>query len=206
MTEPSTVSDITSAADGPALHILPTLPTVADGPDPDVVVPPTKREREAHWMEDAAALDVGTASPADLRGLANRMFRLLDAAFPPDQAGERYAAAVGEIERRARRVAAHPDTTISRGVVKDSAFGSRFELFVDGGLAAYLEYSMLGGQLTLRALVGMPGCEQRGLGRVLMRHAVLSAHKRRLDLVAGCEAARLFLQQNPQYRTLARTS
>ncbi|WP_104167895.1 GNAT family N-acetyltransferase [Arthrobacter sp. SX1312] len=206
MTESSTVPDVTSAAGGIA---LPPVPAVPDDPAADAVVPPTEREREAQCMEDATAFDVGTASLAGLRGLADRMFRLLDTAVPPEQAVERYAAAVDEIERRARRarlVATRGDAAISRAVFKDSAFGSRFELFVDGGLAAYLDYSMLGGRLTLQALVEMPGFEQRGVGRVLMRRAVLSAHRRRLDLVAGCAAARDFLRQNPQYLTLGRTS
>ena len=206
MTESPTGPDVTSATGGIAVHALPPRPALPEDPAADAVVPPTKREREAQGMEDATASDVGTASLADLRGLANRMFRLLDTAFPPEQAVERYAAAVGEIERRARRVAVRGDTAITREVFKDSAFGSRFELFVDGGLAAYLEYSMLGGRLTLQALVEMPGFEQRGVGRLLMRRAVLSAHRRRLDLVAGCAAARDFLRQNPQYLTLGRTS
>ena len=206
MTESPTGPDVTSATGGIAVHALPPGPALPEDPAADAVVPPTKREREAQWMEDATASDVGTASLADLRGLANRMFRLLDTAFPPEQAVERYAAAVGEIERRARRVAVRGDTAITREVFKDSAFGSRFELFVDGGLAAYLDYSMLGGRLTLQALVEMPGFEQRGVGRLLMRRAVLSAHRRRLDLVAGCAAARDFLRQNPQYLTLGRTS
>ncbi|MBG6225525.1 putative GNAT family acetyltransferase [Arthrobacter sp. CAN_A2] len=206
MPESSTVPDVTGEAGGHALHAVPAGPAVTDDPAPDVVAPPTKREREAQWMEDATVSDVGTLSLADLRVLADRMFRLLDADSPPPQAGERYAAVVGEIEHRGRRAAARGDATVSRQVFKDSAFSSRFELFVDGGLAAYLEYSMLGGELTLRALVEMRGFEQRGLGPVLMRRAVLSAHKRRLDLVAGCAAARRFLEQNPQYRTLTRTS
>lgn len=204
MTEPSPGAAVTGTAGGGALHALPSEPAFTGDPGVDAVVPPTKREREAQWLADAAGFDVGTATLAELRGLADRMFRLVDDAFPPDQARERYAAAVGEIERRARRDA-RTGTSVSREVFKDSVLGSRFELFVDGGLAAYLEYALAGGRLTLQALVELPGSERRGLGGALVRHAVLSAHKRRLDLVAGCSAARRFLQENPQYRTLART-
>lgn len=206
MTEPSTVPVATGVPGDAALRAVAPGQARTDDPAGDAVAPPTKREREQQWLAHATALDIGTASLDDLRTLANRMFRLLDDAFPPEQARERYAAAVGEIERRARRAEARAATPASREVFKDSAFASRFELFVDGSLAAYLEYSMVGGLLTLRALVEMPGFERRGLGRVLMGRAVLSAHKRRLDLVAGCTAARLFLQQNPRYRALARTS
>ncbi|MHA7284052.1 GNAT family N-acetyltransferase [Arthrobacter sp. TMS2-4] len=205
MTEPSTVPEAAGAARDPGLRDLPPGQAGTDAPGVDAVVPPMQRGREAQWLADAEALDVGTASLADLRSLATRMFRLLDDAFPPEQARERYAAAVGEIERRARRAAARADTPVSREVFKDSAFASRFELFVDGRLAAYLEYSLVDGRLTLRAVVEVPGFERRGLDQALLGRAVLSAHKRRLDLVAGCTAARLFLQQNPRYRALART-
>ncbi|WP_434994850.1 GNAT family N-acetyltransferase [Arthrobacter sp. Ld5] len=206
MTEPSTFPDATGAGGDPALRDVTPGPAGPNDPDVDAVVPPTRRERDAQWLADAAACDVGTASLADLRSLADRMFRLLDDAYPPEQATERYTAAVGEIGRRARREGARADAPLSREVFKDSPPGSRFELFVDGSLGAYLEYSMVGGRLTLRALVEMPGFERRGLGRVLMGRAVLSAHKRRLELVAGCTAARLFLERNPQYRALAHTS
>lgn len=169
------------------------------------VVPPTQREREAQWMEDALGdTDLTCVSLVDLRVIANRMFRLLDADFPPLHASERYSAAVAEIEARAARVASRGTGRPGREVFKDSMFNSRFELYYDGSLAAYIRYSMLGGQLTLRALIEKPGFERRGLGPVLLHHAMLNAHKRRLSVVPGCSPAQQFLEQNPQYRTLAR--
>ena len=179
----------------------PPLTGSFSGPSPEA---PTTREREAQWME--AALDAGdlkAVPPAELRILANRMFRLLDTDGPPPQAAERYAALVEEIEDRSRRIATR---TASREVFTDSGFNSRFELYSDGHLAAYLRYSMLDGRLTLRALVEKAGFEGRGLGRVLIRGAMLNAHRRRLSVVPGCASAQAFLEQNPQYRTLARTT
>lgn len=203
MTELSTAPTVASPGSGPGLHVVPDSPASLES-DPAVVAPPTKREREALWMGEALdAFDLSAMSLADLRVMANRMFRLLDADRPPLQAGERYQAAVAEIRSRARRVAARGGAP-SREVFNDSPCTSRFELFIDGSLAAYLRYSMLGGQLTLRALVEKPGFEDRGLGRVLLRRAMLNAHKRRLAVVAGCASARAFLEQNPQYLTLAR--
>lgn len=57
-----------------------------------------------------------------------------------------------------------------------------------------------------RALVETAGFEGQGLGRVLMRRAMLSAHKRRLSVVPGCAPAEAFLERNPQYRTLVPTA
>lgn len=209
MTEPSTVPDVTSTTGGTSLHSVSglihtdTIPAPDRGPSTDV--PLTKREREAQWMGAALETpDLSAVPLAELRVLANRMFRMLDSDHPPLQAGERYAAAVEEIEERSRRIAARGEAGGIREVFKDSGFNSRFELYFDGSLAAYIRYSMLGGQLTLRALVEKPGFEDRGLGPVLMRHAMLNAHKRRLSVVAGCPSAQAFVEQNPQYRTLAR--
>jgi predicted GNAT family acetyltransferase len=131
------------------------------------------------------------------------MFRLLDTDGPPLLATERYAALVDEIEDRARRVAFRASP---REVFKDPAFNSRFELSFDGRLAAYIRYTMVGGRLTLRALVETAGFEGQGRGRVLMRRAMLNAHKRRFSVVPGCAPAEAFLERNPQYRTLARTA
>lgn len=181
-------------------------PVAGFDPDPGTSadVPPTKREREAQWMEAALdATDLTSVPLAELRVLANRMFRLLDSEHPPMHASDRYSAAVSEIESRARRSAA-PGGPGSRDVFKDSPYNSRFELYLDGSLAAYIKYSLLGGHLTLRAVVELPGFEGRGLERVLMRRAMLNAHKRRLTVVPACASAYTFLDRNPQYRTLAR--
>ena len=202
MTESLPVPDVADAVGGTSLPPALQSPLIVDRESS--VDAPTPRERETLWME--AALDAGDLASvplAELRVLANRMFRLLDTDHPPQQAAERYAALVTEIEDRARRAAARADI---REVFKDSPFNSRFELYFDGHLAAYIRYSMLGGRLTLRALVEKAGFEGRGLGVVLMRRAMLNAHKRRLSVVPGCPSAQAFLEQNPQYRTLARTS
>ncbi|WDF33032.1 N-acetyltransferase [Arthrobacter agilis] len=207
MTEPITLPELTGADVDVLLHPdhAPSGPGSAAAAPTSSAAPLTKREREAQWMSAALDMpDLTAVSLADLRVLANRMFRILDSDRPPLQASERYAAAIDEIEDRSRRIAARGDGPGLREVFKDSGFTSRFELYFDGSLAAYLRYSMLGGQLTLRALVEKPGFEGRGLGRVLLRHAMLNAHKRRLSVVPGCAPAQAFIEQNPQYRLLAR--
>ena len=205
MTELSILPDAAGMTGGPSLHAVPEA-TITRDENFILDAPPTKREREAQWMESALdAFDLTVVPLADLRIMANRMFRLLDSSSPPLRAGERYAEAAAEIEERSRSVAARGGVASPRQVVTDSAMSSRFELFIDGCLAAYVRYSLLDGRLTLRALVERPGFEGQGLGRVLMRQAMLSAHKRRLDVVPGCTAAHAFLERNPQYRVLVRS-
>lgn len=221
MTEPSTLADMLDPSGVSTPSIIsdqaqldvPERPSEQDQPmgDPvsieciSVPAPPTKREREAEWMRAAlATLDLTDVTTSELRVLANRMFLLLDAERPPFDAGERYAAAVEEIEARAAQARTHGTAETRRQVFKNSAFGSRFELFLDGSLAAYLRYSLVDGRLTLRALVETPGFEGRGLTPILLRQAMLHAHKRRLGVIPGCPEARAFLEQNPQYRILAR--
>ncbi len=208
MTEPVIVLD--ADVDTPVLQAVPaSSPVDLDGEismgETSGIAPPTKREREAQWIKSAiAAGDLTRASFADLRVMANRMFRLLDADTPPAEAHERYTAITQEIEARMRQRPASGDEARDRAVFKDSAFTSRFELYLDGCLAMYLRYSIANGQVTLRALVEKPGFTGRGLHRVLLRHALLNAHRRRLSVIPACPAVDSFLEQHPQYRTLAR--
>ncbi|THJ68532.1 N-acetyltransferase [Arthrobacter echini] len=200
MTEPVIVLD-TATADVQADQEL--TPAHLENTSP-ATVPPTRREREAQWLACAVrAEDLTAMSLADLRIMATRMFRLLDTDDPPIKAHERYLAAVEEIEARVRREP-EVDDGRDRTVFKDSAFTSRFELYLDGYLTTYLRYLIVGGQLTLRSLVEKPGFEDKGFDRLLVRHALLNAHRRRLSVVAACPEAQTFLEQNPQYRTLAR--
>lgn len=201
MTE--TVIALDDAVDTPVLQsVLEPQPDTRMTP---VLAPPTKREREAQWLECAVrAGDLADLSLADLRVMANRMFRLLDGETPPVEAHERYTAAVEEIESRLERSTPDDDDGHDRAVFKDSAFSSRYELYLDGALAAYIRYSIVSGQLTLRALVEKPGYEDRGLDRILLRHSFLNAHRRRLAVVPACPAAHTFLDRYRQYRTLAR--
>lgn len=206
MTDISILSGITGASAGDPRSADPEpAPRLALLPAPSDDAPPTKREREALSM--ASVLDGGDLAVvplAELRVLANAMFRSLDTDAPPRWASERYGAVVDEIERRMGRIAAQRGASVRR-VFRDSPVGSRFELYFDGYLAAYLRYSIRAGRLTLRAVVENAGFEGRGLERVLMRGAMLDAHRRRIDVIPGCAPAREFLERNPQYLALARS-
>ena len=112
---------------------------------------------------------------------------------------------VDEIETRSDLAKRPGSVDRSREVFKDSAYNSRFELYCDGSLAAYIRYSIQEGELVLRALVEKPEFEGRGLWQGLMRQAMLNAHKRRLRVSPRCPAAQVFLRQHPQYLALTRS-
>jgi predicted GNAT family acetyltransferase len=203
------LGDDLSTDEGRAPHQATTRtqdpPWTGTGTAEPLPVPPTNRERDTEWVD--AALDVVelTGVPmAELRIMANRMYRLMDTDRPPRWAGERYEAVVEEIESRSertRRSGAAP----SRQVFKDSAYNSRFEVYRDGLLAAYIRYSLHKGEMTLLTLVEKSEFEGSGLWQNLIRQAMLNAHKRRLNVIPGCPAAHAFLQQYPQYLALTRS-
>ena len=210
LTLPGASLDILPLATDPVRH-----PDGVELPEPSVngtsagdpsVAPPTKREREAGWMQAALeVLDLTSVPMAELRVTANRMYLLMDTDRPPQWAAERYEAVVDEIEERSAQAKRAGTTRGAREVFKDSAYGSRFELYCDGALAAYIRYSIRDGELVLRALVEKPEFEGRGLWQGLVREAMLNAHKRRLRVSPRCPAAQAFLRQYPQYLALTRS-
>ena len=152
------------------------------------------------------ASDLTSVPTAELRVVANRMYLLMDADRPPHGAAERYEAVIDEIETRIAQARRPGAAARSREVFKDSAYNSRFELYCDGMLAAYIRYSIQKGELVLRTLVEKPEFEGRGLWQGLVREAMLNAHKRRLSVRPGCPAAHAFLHQHPQYLALTRSA
>ncbi|WP_049822537.1 GNAT family N-acetyltransferase [Arthrobacter sp. H41] len=161
-------------------------------------------ERESGWLERALAIDdFSSASTRELRVMANQLYRLIDADFPPAEATERYEAIAEELDLRSRRTAEPETPGRAQEVFRDSPLYCRFELYVDGSLAAYMKYTMRSGQMNLTDGVEQPGFRDRGVDMVLMRHIMLNTHKRRLRVVPQCPSAFAFLADNPQYLTLA---
>ncbi|TKV26131.1 N-acetyltransferase [Arthrobacter sp. NamB2] len=131
------------------------------------------------------------------------MYRLLDTEHPPVYAKERYSSFAEELDKRSAAIAEQDAPSAGRPVFADSRFSSRFELFLDGWLAAFVKYSMSGDRLRLIELIEKIGFEGRGFDRVLLRRIMVDAHKRRLSIVPDCPAAAAFLFENPQYTAFA---
>ncbi|RJT75410.1 hypothetical protein D6T63_17835 [Arthrobacter cheniae] len=153
--------------------------------------------------EELTAQDIAALSMRHLRVLVNQAYKLMDTDYPPAAAMDRYDMIVDELEHRAQQTAtrilpANP----ARESFRDNPLYCRFELFVDGSLAAYLKYTMNGGHIVLTDGVEQPEFRDEGMDVTLMRHVVLNAHKRRLSLRPQCPMAFSFLADHPQYQTL----
>lgn len=181
------------------------LPFTKPSEDPLAAGARTSGRPDGHsWLDDALSLqDLAPLSTRQLRILSNHLFRLLDSAYPPAQAGERYQAVVAELGRRSQHAMERAPGRQVKETFRDNPLYCRFELYVDGTLAAYVKYRMNGGHVHLIDGTEQPGFRDQGLDMALMRHIVLNAHKRRLSILPRCPMAFAFLADNPQYQALA---
>ncbi|KNC16355.1 hypothetical protein AC792_15195 [Arthrobacter sp. RIT-PI-e] len=69
-------------------------------------------------------------------------------------------------------------------------------------LAGYVSYSMRAGVLRLHRTVVAATFEGAGMEGILIRKVLLAAHKRRLSALPYCSEVQMFLEQNPEYRSL----
>jgi predicted GNAT family acetyltransferase len=188
---------------GLAAGFYPGVPASRQTPEQQA----TGHERNTAALDDVSSETVGALSTRQLRVLVNQAYRLMDTDYPPGSALERYEMIVEELEHRAQQ-ATTDHAAISGNIHQlketfhDNSLYCRFELIIDGTIAAYVKYTMNGGQLVLIDGVEQPGFWDHGFDATLMRHVVLNAHKRRLSLIPRCPMAFTFLADNPQYQTL----
>ncbi|RJT77954.1 hypothetical protein D6T63_13410 [Arthrobacter cheniae] len=197
---------------GQIAPILTSTPDVSDALLDDVLSLTAGNAAQTHEPDTAvldeqlSADDLEELPTRQLRVMVNQAYRLLDSSYPPYGAVDHYEMLVEELEHRARQATERGTQTQgqakTREAFRNNALNSRFELFVDGALAAYVRYTMDGGRVVL-----FDGAEQldlrgQGVDATLMRHVVLNAHKRRLRLVPRCAMAYSFLAGNPQYQVL----
>ncbi|MHA7145345.1 GNAT family N-acetyltransferase [Arthrobacter sp. TmT3-37] len=153
---------------------------------------------------DLSAEDLAALSTRQLRVMVNQAYKLMDTPYPPAGSTDCYEMIVDELEHRAQQAMdrgtehAHQP----RETFRDNPLYCRFELFIDGTLAAYVKYTMNGGQVVLLDGVEQPDFQDQGLDATLMRNVVLNTHKRRLSLVPQCPMACAFLADHPQYQVL----
>lgn len=165
--------------------------------------PRTTRERPTRLLQDGpSGGDLAALSTRQLRILANDAYRCVDVDHPPAGAAERYESVVDELDHRARQAADRGSASEPRESFRDNPLYCRFELFVDGRLAAYLKYSIKGGRVSLIDGVEQTGFRDQGFDMTLMRHVMLNLHRRRLNVVPQCPMAFSFLADNPEYQLL----
>jgi predicted GNAT family acetyltransferase len=146
--------------------------------------------------------DLSTVTTRELRILSNQLYRILDGDFPPFGVREDYEAVVEALDARNARAAERTESAKLREKFRDNTVSSRFELFHDGIMVGYVKYDMRAGRIRLLETVVGPTYGNAGLEPVLVREALLSAHRRRLAPVPYCRHAQAFLAENPQYRAL----
>lgn len=196
----SAAPDAVDAAENP----LPSVGGSTDTREPDVR---TDAREHSPVPDDALSPEVLRAlSTRQLRVLVNQAYKLMDTDYPPAGTSDRYAMIVDELELRAQPAEDRGHTHQPKEAFRDNALYCRFELIIDGTIAAYLKYTMHGAQIILVDGVEQPGFRDQGIDTTLMRHVVLNAHKRRLGLVPRCPMAFSFLADHPQYQVLTARS
>jgi predicted GNAT family acetyltransferase len=146
--------------------------------------------------------DLSAVSTRELRILCNQLYRVLDMDFPPFGAQEDYEAVVQVLADRETRAVERSESEKLREKFRDNPVNSRFELFHDGTMVGYVKYDMRAGRIRLLETVVSPSYRQSGLEPVLVREALLDAHRRRLAPIPYCRHAQAFLAENPQFRAL----
>lgn len=169
---------------------------------------PTPATGPAHLVPVPQPPDAGSpgylaaASTRELRILCDRTYRVLDSDFPSPESRERYDVLVEELERRELQAERRGSVNDTREKFRDNALLSRFELYRNGVLAAYLQYAMRGGDILLLHSVIVPRFGRLGLESVLMQAVLLNAHRRRLAIMPYCPEAQDFLNDHPQFLPL----
>ncbi len=161
-----------------------------------------QEHHSAPFDDDLSAQELAALPTRHLRVLVNQAYKLMDTDYPPAGTVDRYEMIVEELECRVQQAQTRQPVRQLKETFRDNPLYRRFELFIDGELAAYLRYTMNGGQLVLVDSVEQPGFRDQGIDVTLMRNVVLNAHKRRLSVVPQCPAAFSFLADHPQYRVL----
>ncbi|WP_168796529.1 GNAT family N-acetyltransferase [Arthrobacter echini] len=146
--------------------------------------------------------DLSSATVRELRALSNQLYRILDTDNAPFGTREHYEAVVEALSERESPAAKRDEAERVREKFRDNSVTSRFELFHDGVLVGYVKYDLRAGRLHLLETVVATEYQHQGLEGVLVREALLNAHRRRLVPVPYCRHAQVFLTENPQFRAL----
>ena len=146
--------------------------------------------------------DLSAVTTRELRILSNELYRALDTDYPPFGVQEDYEAVVEVLAEREAQAAERTESVKLREKFRDNPLNSRFELFHDGTMVGYVKYDMRAGRIRLLETVVGSDYRRAGLEPVLVRQALLNAHRRRLAPVPYCRHAQAFLAENPEFRAL----
>jgi predicted GNAT family acetyltransferase len=80
----------------------------------------------------------------------------------------------------------------------DNEERSRFELRIDGELAAWLDYRPAGDSVIIAHTEAIDAHKGEGLGGVLVRHALEAARSAGKTVIATCPFARSYINRHPE--------
>lgn len=80
----------------------------------------------------------------------------------------------------------------------------RFEARLDGQVAAFSEYRLLGGRIVFLHTETEPELEGRGIGSALVRRALDQVRERGLGVTAKCPFVSAWIERHPEYQDLLR--
>jgi hypothetical protein len=93
---------------------------------------------------------------------------------------------------------------MSEPTVADNAALRRYELVVDGKVAAHALYELSPGEIVFVHTEVLPGHEGKGLGSTLAEGALDDARSKGVKVVAKCRFIAAYLDRHPEYRDLRR--
>ena len=185
-------------------HIEPAVPFIEHAPDDNVVDMMSASSQLTSFSGGYGLSNeqLRELSTRELRVMINRVFTALDSTHPPYGSLDLYETLVELIEERAQEATRSSDEPVREGF-RDNALNRRFELHIDGTLAAYLKYRIMAGRITLIEGAKQPDFCDQGVEATLLRHVFLNTHRRRLSVVPLCPMVFAFLADHPEYQVLA---
>ena len=79
---------------------------------------------------------------------------------------------------------------------------NRFELAVDGELAAWVDYELADGVIALNHTEVLPAFRGRGLAGDVVAYALAHAQIGKVRVVPKCSFVAAFIERNPEYQDL----
>lgn len=86
--------------------------------------------------------------------------------------------------------------------IADNPQQQRFELRLDGELAAQAQYKLQGSTIVFTHTEVDPRHEGQGLGSKLAQYALKDVQGRQLKVVAQCKFIAAYIERHPEYATL----
>jgi predicted GNAT family acetyltransferase len=91
---------------------------------------------------------------------------------------------------------------MSNVAIHDNPAAHRFELTVDGTLAAFAEYNLLKQGLLFTHTEVLPAYEGQGLGSKLARFALDAVRERGVQAIPACKFIAGYIRKHPEYLDL----